>query len=49
MIAPPVADPRPDLGDGVLFSRLLAAAHAHDGTDPAGLYGALHGLCCWGS
>ena len=39
-----LADPRPDLGDGRLWSALLAAAYALDGDDPAGLFGALHGL-----
>ena len=44
-----VTDPRPDLGDGALFVRLLAAAHRLDGGDPAGCYGALHGLRCLGA
>ena len=44
-----IADPRPDLGDGALFARLLAAAHRLDGDDPAGAYGVLHGLRCLGA
>ena len=44
-----LADPRPDLGDGPLYGRLLALAWALDGHDPAGLFGALHGLRCLGA
>ena len=44
-----VADPRPDLADGGLYARLLAAAHRLDGDDPAGCFGALHGLRCCGA
>ena len=43
-----IADPRPDLPDSTLFSRLLAAAHRLDGADPAGCFGVLHGLRCLG-
>jgi hypothetical protein len=44
------ADPRPDLAhDSALWSRLLARAYEHDGNDPAGLFGALHGLRCCGA
>ncbi len=43
-----LADPRPDLGDGPLFSRLLALAYRLDGHDPAGLYAVLHYLRCGG-
>ena len=43
-----IVDPRPDLADGGLYARLLAAAYALDGDDPAGTYGALHGLRCCG-
>ncbi len=43
-----LADPRPDLGDGALFARLLALAYRLDGDDPGGLFGALHGLRCLG-
>ena len=42
-------DPRPDMGDGALFSRLLAAAYRLDGDDAAGAYGVLHGLRCLGA
>ena len=43
------ADPRPDLGDGVLYGRLLAAAYGLDGADPRGLFGVLHGMRCHGA
>ena len=42
-------DPRPDLADSALFSRLLAEAYALDGGDPAGLFGALHYVRCGGA
>ena len=44
-----LADPRPDLGDRALYARLLAAAWSLDGADPAGAFGALHGLRCLGA
>lgn len=43
------ADPRPDLGDSPLWTRLLPLAYARDGADPNGLFGALHGLRCCGA
>ncbi len=42
-------DPRPDLPGSELWTRLLATAHELDGPDPAGLFGALHGLRCCGA
>jgi len=43
-------DPRPDLTeDSAWWTRLLTVAYARDGTDPQGLFGALHGLRCCGA
>jgi hypothetical protein len=45
-----IADPRPDLaGDSALWQRLLSLAYERDGEEPAGLFGALHGLRCCGA
>lgn len=44
-----VRDPRPDLADTFLWGALLARAYDLDGHDPAGLFGALHGLRCCGA
>jgi hypothetical protein len=43
-------DPRPDLvEDTNQWSRLLPVAYGLDGTDPNGVFGALHGLRCLGA
>ena len=44
-----LADPRPDLGGGAPYRRLLAFAWMLDGHEPAGLFGALHALRCCGA
>jgi len=45
-----IKDPRPDLeGDSNLWSRLLTLAYGHDGEDPNGLFGVLHGFRCSGA
>ena len=38
--------PRPELGNGPRCGRLLALGGRLDGPDPAGLFGALHGMRC---
>ncbi|MBI2321341.1 MAG: hypothetical protein HYU88_04425 [Chloroflexi bacterium] len=42
-------DPRPELPDHSAWVRLLARAYEADGHDPAGVYGALHGMRCLGA
>ena len=42
-------DPRPDLGDGAAYGRLLACAWMLDGPDPGGTFGALHFARCLGA
>ena len=43
-------DPRPDLADDThTWSCLLERAYEHDGHDPDGLFGVLHGLRCVGA
>lgn len=46
----PAEDPRPDLAeDSAKWGQVLAAAHAHDGGDPQGLYAGLSFLRCMGA
>lgn len=47
---PWTANPRPDLAeDAIRWQHLLTLALDHDGSDPDGVFGSLHGLRCLGA